>query len=315
MRRAYGTRGNYATLAAMSATVNINGRISDQEHALISVFDHGFLYGEGVYETLRTYNGQLFLFDRHMRRLRNSAGMLDLTIPLSDAEIDERFRETMRAAGLGDDRLRESYLRILVTRGVGDLSYDPVVCPTPSVVIIVKEHAAPPERVFEQGVRVALVPIVRNHPGSVNPLIKSNNLLNNALAMQEAFRRGGFEGVMRNYRGELAECTQSNLFVVKHGAALTPTIESGLLPGITREFLFEVGRDLGIPVRDAVLHDDDLLCADEAFLTSTTREVVPIVAVDDHQIGSGHPGPVTRALLEGYRKRADELTRAALQDR
>src|SRR5215831_11781961 len=293
----------------MAAIVNVNGRVFDQDHAVISVFDHGFLYGEGVYETLRTYNGQPFLFDRHMRRLRNSAGMLDLTIPLSDAEIDGRFRETMRAAGFGDDRLRESYLRILVTRGVGDLSYDPVVCPTPSVVIIVKEHAAPPERVFEQGVRVALVPIVRNHPGSVNPLIKSNNLLNNALAMQEAFRRGGFEGVMRNFRGELAECTQSNLFVVRNGEALTPPIDAGLLPGITREFLFEVGRDVGITVREAVLRDDDLLAADESFLTSTTREIVPIVQVDDRTIGTGHPGPVTRQLLDGFRRRAALMSR------
>src|SRR5215831_3515216 len=288
----------------MAAIVNVNGRVFDQDHAVISVFDHGFLYGEGVYETLRTYNGQPFLFDRHMRRLRNSAGMLDLTIPLSDAEIDGRFRETMRAAGFGDDRLRESYLRILVTRGVGDLSYDPVVCPTPSVVIIVKEHAAPPERVFEQGVRVALVPIVRNHPGSVNPLIKSNNLLNNALAMQEAFRRGAYEGVMRNYRGELAECTQSNLFVVRQGVALTPPIDAGLLPGITRAFLFEVGEEAKIPVREAVLHDADLLGADEVFFTSTTRGVVPATRVDDHVIGTGVPGPITRALGEAYIRRA-----------
>jgi len=293
----------------MAATVNVNGRVSDQEHAVISVFDHGFLYGEGVYETLRTYNGQPFLFDRHMRRLRRSADMLALGVPLGDAEIDARFRDTMRTAGLGDSGGGEAYIRILVTRGIGDLSYDPAGCPMPSIVVIVKPHVDPPRDVFEKGVRVAVVPIVRNHPGSVNPLIKSNNLLNNALAMQEAFRRGGFEGVMRNYRGELAECTQSNLFVVKHGAALTPTVESGLLPGITREFLFEVGAALGIPVHEAVLHDDDLFGADEAFLTSTTREAVPIVQVDDRTIGSGAPGPITQALLQGFRKRAQELTR------
>jgi branched-chain amino acid aminotransferase len=143
----------------------------------------------------------------------------------------------------------------------------------------------------------------------VNPLIKSNNLLNNALAMQEAFRRGGFEGVMRNYRGELAECTQSNLFIVKNGAALTPPIDAGLLPGITREFLFDVGREAGITVREAVLRDDDLFGADESFLTSTTREVVPIVQVDDRTIGAGRPGPVTRALLDGYRRKAESMTR------
>ena len=155
---------------------------------------------------------------------------------------------------------------------------------------------------------VALVSIVRNHPGSVNPLIKSNNLLNNALAMQEAFRRGAFEGVMRNYRGELSECTTSNLFVVKNGQALTPPLESGLLAGITREFVFELGRAEAIPVREAVLRDKDLFDADEVFLTSTTRELVPIVRVDDRVIGNGRPGAVTRRLLEAFRRQAHVLT-------
>ena len=294
----------------MGATVNVNGRVFDQEHAVISVFDHGFLYGEGVYETLRTYNGQPFLFDRHMRRLRASAGMVALGVPIGDAEIDARFRETMRAAGLGESTGREAYIRILVTRGIGELTYDLAACPNPSIVVIVKPNVAPSREAFERGVKVALVPIVRNHPDTVNPRIKSNNLLNNALAMQEAFKRGAFEGVMRNYKGQLAECTQSNLFIVKNGVAMTPPLDAGLLPGITREFLFEVGADVGITVRDAVLHDDDLLGADEAFLTSTTREAVPIVQVDDRTIGSGTPGPVTQALLDGYRRRAEEMTRA-----
>src|SRR2546422_4502259 len=291
----------------MAATVNVNGRTSDQEHAVISVFDHGFLYGEGVYETLRTYNGQPFLFERHMQRLRRSAGMLALSVPLDDAAIDARFRETMRAAKLGDAPDREAYIRILVTRGIGELTYDPAATPDPSIVVIVKPHVAPSREVFERGVTVALVPIVRNHPGSVNPLIKSNNRLNNALAMQEAFRRGGFEGVMRNYKGELAECTQSNLFIVKNGAAISPPIDAGLLPGITRAFLFEVGAEAGIPVREAVLHDEDLFGADESFLTSTTREVVPIVQVHDRKIGTGTPGPVTQAFHDGYRAKAPPL--------
>ena len=292
----------------MAATVNVNGRVSDQEQAVISIFDHGFLYGEGVYETLRTYNGQPFLFDRHMRRLRNSAGMLALSIPLTDQQVDDRFRETMRVAGLGTTADREAYIRILVTRGIGELTYDPAATPIPSIVVIVKPNLDPPRDVFERGVKVAIVNVVRNHPGTVNPLIKSNSLLNNALAMQEALRHGAFEGVMRNYKGELAECTQSNLFVVKDGAALTPPIDAGLLPGITREFLFEVGAEAGIPVREARLKDADLLGADESFLTSTTREVVPIVQVDDRQIGTGAPGPVTRALLAGYRRKAQALT-------
>ena len=293
----------------MATKVNVNGELFDEAHAVVSVFDHGFLYGEGVYETLRTYNGQPFLFDQHMRRMRRSADMLALAVPLTDAEIDARFRETMRAAGLGDHPDREAYIRILVTRGVGELTYDPAATPTPSIVVIVKPNAHPAREVFERGVRVSLVSVVRNHPSTVNPLIKSNSLLNNALAMQEALRRGGFEGVMRNYKGELAECTQSNLFIVKDGAALTPPIDAGLLPGITRAFLFEVGAEAGIAVREAVLHDEDLFGADESFLTSTTREVVPIVQVDDRKIGAGTPGPVTRALLEGYRRKAESLTR------
>jgi branched-chain amino acid aminotransferase len=291
----------------MAATVNVNGRVSDQEHAVISIFDHGFLYGEGVYETLRTYNGEPFLFGRHMRRLRASAGMLALSVPLTDTQIDARFRETMQVAGLGGPD-REAYIRILVTRGIGELTYDPAATPTPSVVVIVKPNVDPPKEVFARGVKVSLVDVVRNHPGTVNPLIKSNSLLNNALAMQEALRRGAFEGVMRNYKGELAECTQSNLFIVKDGAALTPPIEAGLLPGITREFLFEIGATAGIPVREAVLRDEDLLGADESFLTSTTRELVPIVQVDDQKIGTGVPGRITRALLEAFRLGASALT-------
>ena len=293
----------------MGAFVNVNGRITDAEHAVISVFDHGFLYGEGVYETLRTYNGQPFLFDRHMRRLRNSAGMLALPVPVPDAEIERRFLETMRSAGLVGDGL-EAYIRLLVTRGVGDLSYDPAACPEPSFIVIVKKQIELPREAYERGVSVVMASTVRNHPATVNPLIKSNNLLNNALAGQEAVRRDAFEAVMRNYRGELAECATSNLFVVKDGAALTPPLESGLLPGITRAFVFEIGGAEGIPVREQVLRDDDLLGADEAFLTSTTREIVPIVRVDERQIGAGSPGPVTRALLGTFRRTAQELTRA-----
>lgn len=292
----------------MGAVVNVNGRIVDQEHAVVSVFDHGFLYGEGVYETLRTYNGQPFLFDRHMRRLRRSAGMLSLTVTVDDTEIESRFFATMRAAGLPGGLGRESYIRLMITRGVGELSYDPSVCPAPTVVVIVKPQVNPPLEAYERGVRVSLVSTVRNHPGSVNPLIKSNNLLNNAIAAQEAAKRGGFEGVMRNYRGELAECTTSNLFVVTRGAALTPPLDAGLLPGITREYLFEIGAERGISVREAVLRDEDLFGADEAFLTSTTREIVPIVRVDDRQIGRGAPGPVTLGLLHAFREKAHALS-------
>ncbi len=287
----------------MSAIVNINGRLLDKEHAVISVFDHGFLYGEGIYEVLRTYDGVPFLFARHMRRLRNSAAMIRLDLPLSDAEIERRFLDSVSAAGLGVDG-REAYLRILVTRGVGEITYDPAACPEPNVVIITKPHLDPPASAFTDGVMVSLVSVMRNHPGTVNPLIKSNNLLNNALGNQEALRKGAFEAVMRNYRGEIAECSQSNIFVVKDGVALTPPTDAGLLVGITREFLFEVAQTVGVPMREQVLQEADLFGADECFLTSTTRELVPIVRVDEHVIGSGSPGRITAALLEAFRQRA-----------
>ena len=296
----------------MGAMVNVNGRIANEAHAVISVFDHGFLYGEGIYETLRTYNGEPFLFDRHMRRLRTSASMLDLPVPLSNDEIAARFDETMRAARLGPvDAAQgksggggEAYIRLLVTRGIGDLTYDLAATPEPSFVVIVKPHLDPDPAIYENGVKVALVDVVRNHPGTVNPLIKSNNLLNSALAMQEAVKRGAFEGLMRNYRGELAELSTANIFLVKDGVVLTPPIDAGLLPGITREFVFEVGADAGIPVREQALRDPDLFGADEAFLTSTTREIVPIVTVDGRAIADGRPGAITRTLLQKFREKA-----------
>jgi branched-chain amino acid aminotransferase len=285
----------------MSATVNVNGRITPECEAVISVFDHGFLYGEGIYETMRTYHGRPFLFDRHMRRLRRSAGMIELALPFSDEELAAQIRDTQRAAKLDG----EVYIRVLVTRGVGELTYDLKATPNPSIVIIVKPQIDPPAEAYEKGVRVVVVDIVRNHPATVNPMIKSNNLMNSALAMQQALRSNAFEGVMRNYRGELSECTTANLFIVKNNVALTPPLEAGLLPGITREFLFDVGKDAGVEVAEKVLVDEDLFRADEAFLTSTTRELVPIVTVNDRTIGNGRPGPVTWKLLNAFRRAAD----------
>jgi branched-chain amino acid aminotransferase len=284
----------------MAATVNVNGRIGGEREAVVSVFDHGFLYGEGVYETLRTYNRRLFQYERHVRRLRRSAQMISLEVPFTDdalaAEVDRTLSEAAFAA--------EAYIRVLLTRGVGELTYDPKATPSPTLVVIVKPHVDPPPEAYARGVGVVIVDIIRNHPGSVSPLIKSNNLMNSALAMQDALRRGAFEGVMRNYRGELTECTTANLFMVRGGAVLTPPLDAGLLPGITRELIFEIGRDIGIDVREAVLHDEHLYGADEAFLTSTTREAVPIVEADGRTIGNGHPGPITLRLLETFRDAA-----------
>ena len=284
----------------MAATVNVNGRIFAEQDAVIPVFDHGFLYGEGIYETLRTYDGRLFLFERHLRRLRNSARLIDLTVPFTDEELAAHIDDTIAVTKLDG---AGAYVRVLITRGVGELTYDLKATPKPSWVIIVKPLIPPAEELYDSGVKVVLTDIVRNHPKSVNPMIKSNNLMNSALAAQDAVKRGGFEAVMRNYRGELTECTQSNLFIVQNGVALTPPLESGLLPGITREFVFEIGRESGIQVREQVLRDADLFAAEEAFLTSTTREILPIVSVDDRRIGSGTPGAVTLKLHKTFRDR------------
>ena len=290
----------------MRGAVYVNGTITSADTAVIPVFDHGFVYGEGVYEVLRTYSGVPFLYDRHITRLRNSARYLHLDVPFDDETLRSWVDKTADAAALAGD----TYIRILLTRGIGELTYDVRATPAPSVVIIIKPQEGVPARVRSDGIRISLVPILRNHPGSVNPMIKSNNLMNSALAMQEAFRSGAFEGVMRNYRGEIAECTTSNLFVIKNGEALTPPLDAGLLPGITREFVFDIGADRGIPVREAVLRDNDLFAADEAFLTSTTREIVPIVTVNDRRISSGTPGAVTRALMDAFRQKARELSQA-----
>ena len=288
----------------MSIVVNVNGVICDSKEATISVFDHGFLYGAGVYETLRTYNHKPFLFERHMTRLRSSGDMIDLALPLSNRECFERIRQTMDAV----EDLDEAYIRLLLTRGVGELSYDPAKCLTPSLVIIVKPHVNIQAGLLTNGVNVALTSIIRNHPASVNPRIKSNNLLNNALAMQEALKQDAYEGLMRNYKGDLVECSQSNFFLVQNTVALTPAVSDGLLEGITRNFIFEVGEELGIPVRESVLRDTDLTTADEAFLTSTTREVIPIIKVGPTTIGNGRPGPITKRLLEGLQTKAYAMT-------
>jgi branched-chain amino acid aminotransferase len=287
----------------MAIAATINGRLCGERDAVVSVFDHGFLFGEGVYEVLRTYGHRPFLYEAHMRRLRESAARIALDVPFTDDGLLETVRGTMAAL----PGLDEAYIRILLTRGAGEFTYDPKACPTPTLVVIVKPFVGPSPDVYTRGVKVSLVEVTRNHPRSVSPLIKSNNLLNNALAMQQALARSGFEALMRNYRGELCECSQSNFFVVRGGEVLTPPLDAGLLAGITRAFVFDLGRECGIQVREATLRDTDLGSMDEAFLTSTTREIVPVVAVDELTIGSGTPGPVTRALLAAFRRHTETL--------
>jgi branched-chain amino acid aminotransferase len=283
----------------MNATVYVNGVISDAASARVPAFDHGFLYGEGVYETLRTYRQDPFAFDRHMRRLRASASLMDLPVPYTDAEMLAAVQRTMAA----HPDLGEAYIRILLTRGVGELSYNPSACPTPTLVIIVKPFPAPPERTFTDGIRVSLVAVRRNHPQALNPMIKSNNLLNNALAMQEALRTGADEALMQNQDGDIVECSQSNFFIVKGEEVRTPPLAAGLLPGITRELVLELAASAGYAARETRVTPDDLRTASEAFITGTTREITPVVAVDDLMIGSGKPGPVTRRLLSLFRER------------
>jgi branched-chain amino acid aminotransferase len=289
----------------LRGAVYVNGKIAPADQAVVPVYDHGFVYGEGVYETLRTYNRVPFLYDRHMRRLRQSAERLLLDVPFDDATLLQWIEQTIAAAG----ELDEAYIRVLLTRGVGDLTYDPKSTPIPSTVVIVKPLEPPAARVYNDGIRISLVDMLRNHPKSVNPIIKSNNLLNNALAMQAAYRAGAEEALMCNYRGELTECSQANFFMVRGGAALTPKSNAGLLEGVTRAFIFELGKELGIDVRDEVLVPKDLETADEMFITSTTRELSPVVNVDGRTVGSGKPGPVTKRLLGLYQQRAQELTR------
>lgn len=282
---------------AVPVAVNIDGQLYGRDAARVSVFDHGFLFGEGVYEVLRTYQQRPFLYPEHVRRLHASAARIALASPLDDAALLARIRETVDAAHLDG----EAYVRILLTRGVGEIVYDPAVCPTPTVVIIVKPHVEPPPDALRDGVTLALTSVVRNHPGSVDPAIKSNNLLNNALAMQEAYREGAFEALMRNHRGEICECSQSNIFFVRDGVVLTPPVDAGLLVGVTRGFVLELAGQARLSAEERVLHDADLATMDEAFLTSTTRDIVPVVRVGQQPIGNGAPGPVTQRLMQAFR--------------
>ena len=245
---------------------------------------------------LRTYDQRPFLYPEHMRRLRASAARIALPCPLDrrrDAGADSRDR---RGGGLEGD----AYVRILLTRGAGEIVYDPRACPAPTIVVIVKPHVDPPAGALADGVALSLATVVRNHPGSVDPAIKSNNLLNNALAMQQAYREGTFEALMKNHRGELCECAQSNIFFVRDGVVLTPPVDAGLLVGVTRAYVLELAAALQRAAVEQVLHEADLDSVQEAFLTSTTREIVPVVRIGERSIGNGRPGPVTRQLMDAF---------------
>ena len=288
----------------VETSVNINGALATGTQAVVSVFDHGFLYGDGVYETLRTYNRQPFLLKQHFARLRVSAARLSLEGFPSNQELEARILATMTSVYPSG----ELVIRIIVTRGVGELSYDPAACPVPTTVIIVRPHQNQPDSAVRKGLRLIVASVVRNHPLSVDPSIKSNNLLNNILAMQEAIRLGADEAILLNHRGEFTECSQSNLFAVKDGVVSTPPLNAGLLEGVTRNLLFQLSADLNVPIREGVLLESDLDTIDELFITSTTREIMPVVSVDDRTIGTGQPGPITSSLLARLRALADAET-------
>ena len=290
-------------MSALQATVFVNGRVTRAEDAVVPVFDHGFLYGEGVYETMRTYRAVPFLFAPHMARLRHSASLMALDVPFTNDELAGHITTTTEGYVQHFGTVGETYIRVLLTRGVGGLSYSLDATPKPTLVIIIKPFPAPPEHTFTKGIRVSLVSIRRNHPEALNPAIKSNNLINNALAMQEALRHGADEALMLNQSGHVVECSQSNFFIVKGGRLRTAPLNAGLLPGITRDFVIRLAKDQGVGVDEADYSPTDVTSADEAFITGTTREVTPVVAVDDHTIGTGAPGPITRRLLEEFRRR------------
>jgi len=280
----------------MGFFASVNGIVTTAEEARVPALDNGFTFGDSVYETLRTYGGRPFEWDRHLRRLRASAGRLGFEIPLANEELLSRLDAVLdRAAN------RESYIRIIVSRGVGDISYHFERVKGPTVVIAVKPWSPYPAWHYAEGIPVALVSVRRNHPRALDPAIKSSNLLNNILAVREAQSRGAEEAVLLNQEGEIAEGASTNVFVVRGGLVLTPVLAAGILAGVTREVVLGILRGLGVPAREQPLTPEDLRSADEVFLTSTTREVVPVRTVDGRPVGPVQPGPVTLRIMEAFR--------------
>jgi len=274
---------------------SVNGIVVPAEEARVSVLDNGFAFGDSVYEVLRTYGGLAFEPGRHFRRLRASAARLGFSVPASDADLLTQADALLARAGTG-----ESYIRIIVSRGLGDCSYSFERVQGPTVVMIQKPLPPYPAWHYEDGIKIAAVSVRRNHPRALDPAIKSSNLLNNILAVREAQSRGAEEPVLLNQEGFLAEGASTNVFLALAGTLLTPPLSAGILAGITREVVLELLPGLGIPFGERPLHLDELLSADEAFLTSTTREVVPVRQVDGASVGSGRPGPLTRRVMVAF---------------
>ncbi len=280
----------------MGFFASVNGHVVPAEEARVSVLDNGFTFGDSAYETIRTYGGRPFEWERHLRRLRASTARLGFEIPRTNADLLADLDALLARAGNP-----ESYIRLIVSRGVGDISYHFERVKGPTVVMVVRPHQAYPEAHYSKGVDVALVDIRRNHPRALDPAIKSCNLLNNVLAVREAQARGAEEALLLNQEGRLAEGASTNVFLVEAGGLRTPPLSAGILAGITREVVLELAVGLGLSAREETLGPDDLRAAAEAFLTSSTREVVPIGRLDGRPVGDGRPGPVTRRIIEAFR--------------
>ena len=273
----------------------IDGRYYNERDAKISVFDHGLLYGDGIFEGIRAYHGRVFKLREHIDRLFYSAKAILLDIPMSPAQIMRAVLEACRK-----NKIRDGYIRLVVTRGVGTLGLNPKSCKRPSVIVIADKIQLYPPAVYQRGLNIITVPTTRNLHSALNPAIKSLNYLNNILAKIEANNGGCEEAVMLNAEGFVAECTGDNIFIVKNGALFTPPLSAGALYGITRQTVMELAEEAGLKVSEPNLTRYDLFCADECFLTGTGAEIVPVVKIDGRVIGGGKPGPVTRQLEDEY---------------
>ena len=285
----------------MALKVWIDGKLYDKADAKVSVYDHGLLYGDGVFEGIRVYNGRIFERDAHLDRLWDSAKAIRLPIPMSKEQLTAAMEETVRANGFKD-----CYIRAVVTRGPGDLGIDPRKSPRPSVFVIADLIAIYPREVYEKGISIITASVVRNHPNALSARIKSLNYLNNVLAKIEANDAGASEAVMLNHVGNVSECTAENIFIVRGGEVQTPTATDGILEGVTRKVMLELCRRQQIPCVEKVLQRHDLYVADECFLTGTGAEVMPVTKVDGREIGTAQVGPITRRLIDAFHRHVRE---------
>jgi len=277
--------------------IYLDGQFYDKENAKISVFDHGLLYGDGVFEGIRFYHGRVFRLDEHVGRLFDSAKAICLKVPLDKAGLTEAVLETIR-----QNELQDGYIRMVVTRGCGDLGLNPALCPKATVFIIASKITLYPEEMYRNGLMVTTCATRRIPHGALSPMVKSLNYLNNVLAKIEAQQSGAGEGLMLNEQGYVAECTGDNIFIVKNGAVFTPPLSSGALAGITRGVVFELAQEMGLALSEPAMTRYDIYTADECFLTGTAAEIIPAVRLDSREIGDGKPGPVTQRLTARFRQ-------------